>query len=67
LGQTEAFEHEYTDITDLRNTISPKLSINESEFPRYQQVFEEKYGFQPDLSILDLIFNQGPACLDYIE
>lgn len=27
----------------------------------YQQVFEMKYGFQPGLSILDLMMNEGPA------
>ncbi len=33
----------------------------------YAQVFESKYGFIPHLSILDLIFNQGPQSLDYLE
>ena len=32
-----------------------------ARFPRYYQVFEERIGFQPDLSILDLLFSEGPA------
>ena len=29
-------------------------------FTKYQQVFEDKIGFQPNMSILDLLFNVGP-------
>ena len=28
--------------------------------PRYRQMFEERIGFQPNLSILDLLFMEGP-------
>lgn len=35
-------------------------------FPRYIQVFEERVGFQPNLSVLDLLFNEGPASKDYL-
>lgn len=34
---------------------------------RYPQTFEHKYGFIPDLSILDLLFNMGPASTDYLQ
>ncbi len=30
-------------------------------FPNYYQAFAERFGFIPDLSILDLIFNLGPS------
>lgn len=33
----------------------------------YNQVFEEKYGFVSNLSILDLIFNLGPESAQYIR
>lgn len=32
----------------------------------YFQVFSQKYGFVPNLSILDLLFNEGPAAIDYL-
>ncbi len=35
--------------------------------PVYSQVFDEKHGFIPNLSILDLIFNIGPSSRDYLE
>ena len=35
--------------------------------PEYTQVFDDKHGFIPNLSILDLIFNEGPNALMYLE
>ena len=33
----------------------------------YPQVFEERHGFIPNLSILDLLFNEGTNALDYLK
>jgi hypothetical protein len=33
----------------------------------YTQVFGNKHGFIPNLSILDLLFNEGPNTLNYLE
>jgi len=33
----------------------------------YNQVFGEKHGYLPNLSILDLLFNEGPNALYYLE
>ena len=33
----------------------------------YQQVFQERYGFLPNLSIIDLLFNEGPNALQIIQ
>ena len=35
--------------------------------PRYRQVFEERTGFIPDLSILDLLFCEGSEAIRYIQ
>lgn len=35
--------------------------------PAYYQVFGERHGFQPGLSILDLILNTGPDALAYLQ
>jgi hypothetical protein len=66
LSITEKFEKEPAKVTDLRYAITPKLPVKTASFPRYSQVFEEKIGFHPDLSIVDLLFNQGPAWKDYL-
>lgn len=34
---------------------------------RYHQVFEEKFGFRPGLSILDLLFNEGPNSIHLLR
>ncbi|MDR0812297.1 MAG: WbqC family protein [Paludibacter sp.] len=46
------------DISDFRNTIHPKKPSVFRTKP-YYQVFENKFGFIPDLSIIDLLFNVG--------
>ena len=35
----------------------------EISFERYPQVFEHKFGFIPNLSVLDTLFNQGPTAI----
>ena len=37
------------------------------QFQPYQQVFMEKHGFKPNLSILDLLFCEGPSAKKYLE
>jgi hypothetical protein len=56
---------------DLREVIHPKrpntiLSDLALEKP-YFQVFSPKYGFQSDLSIMDLLFNEGPDSILYLK
>jgi len=52
---------------DLREVFSPKKPIDSRLFPTYYQVFSEKFPFAPDLSVLDLIFNEGPEAIDYLK
>ena len=52
---------------DLRSTLNPKHTFKGSDtYPRYIQIFEAKYGFQSNLSILDLLFHEGPESLNYL-
>ncbi len=63
---TEEFVHKPEDTVDLRS-ISPKSDWTGGAFTRYIQVFDEKLGFIPNLSILDLIFNLGPDAGRYLQ
>jgi hypothetical protein len=49
------------DNIDCRNLITPKNKPEDLEFypAPYYQVFSRKFGFQPNLSILDLLCNEG--------
>ena len=51
-------------IIDCRNSIHPKVDQQQADpeyVPhRYTQVFADRWGFKPNLSILDLLFNVGP-------
>jgi hypothetical protein len=55
---------------DFRDLIHPKKSygidLSFSPVP-YSQVFSNKYGFIPNLSILDLIFNEGPDTVEVLK
>jgi hypothetical protein len=53
-------------LCDSRYTISPKNEINSADFKPYSQVFSEKFSFQPNLSIIDLLFNKGPESVEYL-
>lgn len=48
------------EIVDARNSILPGKDLS-IDIPEYAQVFEDRIGFKPNMSILDLLFCQGPA------
>lgn len=49
---------------DFREAIHPKHSNDKEFIPlKYYQIFSGKYGFIPDMSIIDLIFNMGPESI----
>lgn len=64
-NETAEYFHEVTDKTDLRGLINGKK--DSSLFEPYTQVFEEKHGYLNNLSILDLLFNEGRYALDYLK
>ena len=55
------------DVTDYRDSFSPKSPYAALSFPSYSQVFDSKLPFYPNLSILDLLFNLGPDAASYIH
>lgn len=56
---------------DFRAVIHPKRPntiLHDMGLDRpYWQVFREKYGFVPGLSIMDLLFNEGPESICWIR
>lgn len=46
-------------VIDLRNGFNPKHSTTIVKTKPYYQVFAQRFGFQQDLSVIDLLFNMG--------
>jgi len=68
IEKTQTFIHTYPQTTsDCRYTLHPKKEYNKCHFSPYIQLFEEKHGFIPNLSILDILCNLGPESLLYIK
>ena len=59
---------EVQSIVDFRDAIRPKKPLPDAEFvpKRYYQVYGQKHGFQPNMSILDLLFNEGNEAIFYL-
>ena len=55
------------DIEDFRNIIPSKSKgLEKFKEIKYNQVFQEKQSFLPNLSILDLLFNEGPLAKQFL-
>ncbi len=55
---------------DFRNSFHPKqsaISLSLKNMSKYHQVFAHKYEFVSNLSILDLLLNEGPISYRYLE
>lgn len=52
-------------ITDFRPLVNGKKDL--SIFENYTQVFDDKHGFINNLSVLDLLFNEGKYAMDYLK
>lgn len=69
LGVSHQFTEEYTEpgdtLSNFRKNIHPKKE-NIHPVKPYFQVFEDRNGFLPNLSIVDLLFNQGPQTSRYL-
>lgn len=66
IRETEHYLKSYpNEYKDLRRSV--KATPPAATFPRYYQLFEERTGFLPDLSILDLLFAEGPHTVAWLK
>lgn len=65
-GVTEEYFDDIQPELDFRSAMSPKKQEDIVNNKSYYQVFEDKHQFLPNLSIVDLLFNQGPQARLYL-
>ena len=63
--KTPEYFHEVSDKMDFRYLVNGKKDTTQIE--PYTQVFDDKNGFINNLSILDLLFNEGRYAVDYLK
>ena len=70
-GIVTATDGTHIECEDLREVIHPKRPdtiLEDLNLKKpYFQVFTRKHGFQPNLSIMDLLFNEGPESILYLK
>ena len=64
--KTVIYEKEPKGMKDYRSLVNIKKETIQ-DFQNYIQVFTQKHGFISNLSILDLLFNEGPNTTIYLE
>lgn len=64
--KTESFKINAPEHIDARFLVEAKRE-KKANLGNYPQVFEERHGFIPNLSILDLLFNEGTNALSYLK
>lgn len=62
---TTEYFHEAANYADFRYLANGKKDPN--GFEKYPQVFDDKHGFINNLSVLDLLFNEGKFAIDYLK
>jgi len=65
-GLTSVYEKKPLNCKDHRELISPKPPVS-FKLKAYNQVFIEKHGFIAHLSVLDLLFNEGPQAVNLLK
>lgn len=66
LNVTEIYKKEYTGSKDLRR-MKPGVEKTALQGHPYYQLFNERNGFLPNLSMLDLLFAEGPHALQWLK
>ncbi|MBT8292480.1 MAG: WbqC family protein [Eudoraea sp.] len=62
---TDHYELNPQGVFDARFLVNAKKTIDINQ-KSYMQVFNTRHGFIENCSVLDLLFNEGPASLDYL-
>ena len=64
IPKSNQYVSKVSESVDYRQKIHPKHpNLDFSAGVKYIQVFEDKLGFFPNLSVLDLVFNEGPNAI----
>jgi len=63
---TNSYQENYSSISDYRIN-SENFNSNDIKIDKYTQVFQSKHGFINNLSVLDLIFNEGPNAINFLK
>jgi len=67
INYTNDYKKYTTEVLDKRNSILPSSAfIEEKNLPKYYQIFEDKIGFKPNMSIIDLLFLEGNNALSLL-
>lgn len=66
LGTTTSYEDQIAPELDFRGMMNPKKNEDIVNSKPYYQVFEDRHQFLNNLSIVDLLFNQGPQSKLYL-
>lgn len=64
--KTSTFELNPSESRDMRFLVDAKRKVD-IVHPEYTQVFGDRHGFIQNVSILDLLFNEGPNALTYLK
>lgn len=74
LNELLLLEKEYSKTTTYMTTLTNDFRFlakskteTTTDFQPYTQVFDDKFGFIPNLSILDLLFMEGPNAISFLE
>lgn len=68
ISTTDTYVADTAGMHDFRDAIRPKHPLPDVQFvpTPYYQVYRQKHGFLPNLSVLDLLFNEGNEAVFYL-
>lgn len=66
---SETYTEKLDELSDLRLTLHPKkpLPPEAPSVPTYSQIFADRHGLIPRMSVIDLVMNTGPEARRIIE